>query len=163
MMHTTNGGDPLTDLVNALDRFLGGPWLDDTDWIAQAKEARARSLEAQKASNRSSAAKRKKDRENRGGRIKRTFDAIPGYRAIPDAALPHGIKYRRTLSLKAAEERRQARKPCKVIRHGKDDVEGPEPFMDGVSREDHAAAFQHMLNDPEFHQLIASGAAHRLT
>ncbi|TPM51411.1 hypothetical protein FJ951_06250 [Mesorhizobium sp. B2-2-3] len=46
------------------------------------------------------------DRAERGGRERLTLDHIPGQRVIPDEALPHRAKMRRTKSLKDAKARR---------------------------------------------------------
>jgi hypothetical protein len=125
-------GDPLRALTDALDGFLGGPWLDGTFTVDMAK-AQA-SEEARKAGYRKSAAQREKDRENRGGRIKRTLRDIPaGYRPVPDEELSHGVKYRRGLSLKAAEGKRKARPMVKVSRHNTDRLQGLKAYHAGYS------------------------------
>ncbi|TPN99868.1 hypothetical protein [Mesorhizobium sp. B1-1-5] len=50
------------------------------------------------------------DRAERGGRERLTLNHIPGQRVIPDEALSHRAKMRRTKSLKEAKERRDRRR-----------------------------------------------------
>ncbi|MGX5804816.1 hypothetical protein ACWGS9_26705 [Bradyrhizobium sp. Arg314] len=50
------------------------------------------------------------DRAERGGRERLALDHLPGQRVIPDEALPHRTKMRRTKSLKEAKARRDLRR-----------------------------------------------------
>jgi hypothetical protein len=61
--------------------------------------------------------KRKKERNNhddergeRSGRVQHALDHIAGTRSVPDAALSHRAKLRRTKAIKAAAERRERRR-----------------------------------------------------
>ncbi|MER8473185.1 hypothetical protein NKH23_28005 [Mesorhizobium sp. M1328] len=112
IMHRTTDRKALTDrevlflvmTADCPDTYTAADW---DAMVAQRLEA---------ANSRRDAAKRKErnshddERAERGGRVQHRLDHIAGTYAVPDAALSHRAKLRRSKSIKAAAERREGRR-----------------------------------------------------
>lgn len=97
------------------------------------------------------------DRAERGGRQRLTLDHIPGQRVIPDEALSHRAKMRRTKSLKEAKARRDRRLKTAegvVIQMKKEEWRAMSPeqvkqYHQAVDRLEAMGAIDHRMVDDE--------------